>query len=85
MSSMFESVINLISESIQDAKVEVTDLTGTKDHLGILVISDEFKELALLDQHQKIMDILKPRLASDIHAVKIKTMTWEKAKKKGLA
>lgn len=81
----FEEVKSLITGTIQDAEVKVTDLTGTQDHLGIMVISDEFEGKRLLQQHQMIMDILKSKLGSEeIHAVQIKTLTKEKAKAKGL-
>ena len=68
-------VKDLICQSISDAHVEVIDLTGTNDHLGLLVVSDEFKGKMLIDQHQMIMDILKESLKERIHAVQIKTMT----------
>ena len=81
----FDALKDLIKTHISDAEVRVTDLTGTKDHLGLLVISDQFQGKMLLAQHQMIMDILKEKLKEEIHAVQIKTMTWEKAKKAGLA
>lgn len=75
----FDILKKLIKESIQDAHVEITDLTGTKDHLGLLVVSDEFEDKTLIEQHQMIMNILKEKLKEEIHAVQIKTMTWKKA------
>ena len=80
----FKVVEDLIKDNIKDAKVQVTDLTGTQDHLGLLIISDEFKGKILIDQHQMIMDILKEKLKEEIHAVQIKTLTYEKAAKKGI-
>lgn len=73
-----EDVAKLIKENIKDSIVKVQDLTGTMDHLEILVASDEFKGKILIDQHQMIMDILKEDLKEKIHAVKLKTMTIEK-------
>lgn len=77
----FQELKDLIKANLEDAEVEVTDLTGTQDHLGLTVISDAFKGKMLLQQHQIIMDILKEKLKSEIHAVKIKTMTKEQALK----
>lgn len=73
-----QRVENLIKENLKDAHVEVSDLTGTMDHLNIFVASDAFKGKMLIDQHQMIMDILKEDLKEKIHAVKIKTVTKEK-------
>ncbi|MDP7319746.1 MAG: BolA family protein [Bacteriovoracaceae bacterium] len=78
-----EEVKQLIESKLDDSQVIVGDLTGTLDHLEILVISDQFKGKMLLDQHQMIMDILKEDLKDKIHAVKIKTMTKEKYAQQG--
>ena len=80
----FEKVKSLIKTDLTDADVRVTDLTGTQDHLGILIISDAFEGKRLLQQHQMIMDILKESLKEEIHAVQLKTLTFEKAKNAGL-
>lgn len=74
----FEWLEDIIKKEIPDAHVEVTDLTGTRDHLGILVASDVFKGKLLIDQHQILMNILKEELKSRIHAVKLQTLTKEK-------
>ena len=73
----FATVKNLIISQLPDAEVEVTDLTGTQDHLGIEVKSSEFKGKRLLQQHRLIMDILKEKLKEEIHAVQIKTIVKE--------
>lgn len=81
----FEIVKTLIQETLTDADVKVHDLTGTKDHLGIMIISDAFIGKKLLEQHRMVMDILKEKIgANEIHAVQLKTLTKEKAKTQGL-
>lgn len=79
----FNELEALIKSNIDDAEVKINDLTGTSDHLGVLVISDHFKDKMLIEQHQMIMDILKEKLKSDLHAVQIKTMTFQKAQEQG--
>ena len=71
----FGEIKDIICRGIPDAQVEVTDLTGGSDHLGIIVVSDLFEGKGLLAQHQIVMDLLKEPLAGELHAVKIKTMT----------
>ena len=73
-----ELVANLIKTQLADAKVEVSDMTGTEDHLEITIASDAFKGTMLLQQHRMIMDILTEALAGPVHAVKLKTMTLDK-------
>ncbi len=75
-------VENLIKSHLTDAIVKVSDLTGTLDHLDILIASDAFVGKILIDQHQIIMNILKEDLKDKIHAVQLKTMTLEKYNKK---
>jgi stress-induced morphogen len=70
-----DDVKNLIQNNLNDAEVFVSDMTGTLDHLAIFVATDDFEGLSLIEQHQKIMDILREDLKEKIHAVKIKTMT----------
>lgn len=76
-----EEVKNLIENQMNTNHVEVSDMTGTLDHLEILVVSDEFKGKLLIEQHQIVMDILRESLKEKIHAVKIKTLTPEKYQK----
>ena len=73
-----DEVKNLIVSNLPESHVEVSDMTGTMDHLEILVVSDEFKGKMKLAQHQIVMDILSESLKEKVHAVTIKTMTKEK-------
>lgn len=75
---MFEFVEDIIKKGIPDATVMVEDMTGTRDHLAITVVSDAFKGKLLIEQHQMLMDLLKEELKARIHAVKLQTYTKEK-------
>lgn len=74
----FQFVEDIIKSGLPDAKVMVEDLTGTRDHLAITVVSDAFKGKLLIEQHQILMDLLKEELKARIHAVKLQTYTKEK-------
>lgn len=80
----FENVKNLIKTGLGDAFVEVQDMTGTKDHLDILIVSDRFKGLMLREQHQLAMNLLTDSLKKEIHAVQLKTMSFADAEKRGV-
>ncbi len=75
---MINTIPNLIKEKIPDAKIEIQDVTGTDNHFSLLVVSDSFSGKPLIKQHQLVMDILKNALKQEIHAVQIKTLTFEK-------
>jgi stress-induced morphogen len=80
----FEQVIQIIKTGLPDAFVQISDMTGTRDHLDILIVSDSFKGKMLRAQHQMVMDLLKESLKTDIHAVQLKTMNFEDAQKRGI-
>lgn len=80
----FENVKNIIKSGLPDAHVEVLDMTGTADHLDIVIVSDAFKGKMLIQQHQMVMDLLKESLKADIHAVQLKTMDYATAEKRGI-
>lgn len=74
----FKFVEDIIKAGIPDAEVIVEDMTGTRDHLDITVVSDVFKGKMLIEQHQMLMNLLKDELKQRIHAVKLQTYTKEK-------
>ena len=57
------------------AWVSVEDMTGTSDHFEIVVTSEVFRGMPLLEQHRAVQAALAAEMDSKIHAVKIKTRT----------
>jgi len=80
--SDFKFVEDIIKNELTDADVMVEDMTGTRDHLAITVVSDHFKGKLLIEQHQILMTLLKEELKDRIHAVKLQTYTKEKYNQK---
>jgi len=69
-------LIQFIHQSLADAQVTVTDLTGTQDHLNVHVVSGMFKGKNLLDRHRMIYQALdEPMKDGRIHALEIKAQT----------
>lgn len=66
-------VKTLIEQGIPGATAEVTDLTGTSDHFGVLVTSAAFAGKSLIEQHKMVQSSLGEHLTTTIHAVDIKT------------
>jgi stress-induced morphogen len=65
----------LISDAFPDAAtVEVVDRTGTGDHFQVIVESDRFAGLSLVEQHQLVYEALAEPLADGtIHELRIRT------------
>ncbi|MBC8405896.1 MAG: BolA/IbaG family iron-sulfur metabolism protein [Planctomycetes bacterium] len=69
---------NLVQASLEGAVCTANDLTGTSDHWGLSIKWAGFDGLSLLEQHRKVLDLLRPHMdegSGEIHAVQIKTST----------
>ena len=47
----------------------------------MIVISSEFEGLTIINQHKLIYNALSEMITKEIHALQIKTFTWEQWKK----
>ena len=72
-----KSIKNIIKESLLESTVEVVDTTGTGDHFSVMVVSDSFKGMALIDRHKLVYKSLNQFLSKEIHALQLKTLTNE--------
>jgi stress-induced morphogen len=68
------TVAALLREAMPDAQVRVWDLTGTKDHLEVLVRTKAFAGKSPLDRHRMVERALSgARADGRIHALQIRT------------
>ena len=68
---MEEIIKRIIEENIPDA---VCIFEGDSCNLKLIVTSDSFKELKLLDQHKRVLELLKSKFQSgELHALSIET------------
>ena len=68
---MEEIIKRIIEENIPDA---VCIFEGDSCNLKLTVTSDSFKELKLLDQHKRVLELLKSKFQSgELHALSIET------------
>jgi stress-induced morphogen len=73
-----DMLTDYIRRAIPNAKVSVTDRTGTMDHFSIRVVSDLFNGKNLLDRHRLIYNALnEPMKDGRIHALEIKAETTD--------
>lgn len=73
-----EQVTQMIQAGLPDAQVQVQDLTGTKDHYQVVVVSAQFEGQRLIQQHQLVYRALHQAMSSEaIHALTMKTYTPE--------
>ena len=68
---MEEIIKIIIEENIPDA---VCIFEGDSCNLKLIVTSDSFRELKLLDQHKRVLELLKSKFQSgELHALSIET------------
>ncbi|MEM1348013.1 MAG: BolA family protein, partial [Myxococcota bacterium] len=66
-----------LKEALSDAYVEVYDLTGTKDHYKVIVVSAEFAGKLPIKQQRMVYAALKEEMTGPIHALTMETYTPE--------
>ena len=76
-----ESLKELIASGIPNAKIEVIDTTGSKDHFSAVVISSSFEGLSLIDQHKEVYKAVGEHMTKEIHALQLKTFSPKQWKK----
>ena len=65
----------LIKESIPDCKIIIDDLKGDGDHYSATVISKTFLGKTRVEQHKMVYDAFHGKMGSDLHALKLKTVS----------
>ncbi len=72
-----EQLKSLIESGIPDAEVSVRDLTGTRDHFGVKVVSRAFVGKSLVEQHQMVYRAVGRALTNAVHALQVNTLVPE--------
>ena len=68
-----EEIEELIRSSIPDAEVEITDLAGDGDHYSARVVSESFRGMPRVRQHQRVYEALGGRMGGALHALQLTT------------
>jgi len=68
---------NRITTAMPDAQVTVRDLTGTKDHYEVEVVSQAFAGVAPIERHRKVYGIFSDVMGGALHALSLQTVTPE--------
>jgi stress-induced morphogen len=63
----------LIKAALPGAKVSVEDMVGDGDHLSATVVSDLFRGLSRVQQHQLVYAALQGRMGRELHALALQT------------
>jgi stress-induced morphogen len=72
MPSLDSIKLRLLS-AFPDARVELTDLTGTGDHLQAVIVTRAFEGKTRVEQHQMVYAALGELMNGPIHALALTT------------
>jgi stress-induced morphogen len=75
MAMAAEDIEALILAGIPDARVEITDLAGDGDHYAARVVSESFRGMPRVRQHQRVYEALGGRMGGVLHALQLTTAT----------
>lgn len=70
-----ERLKSLIEAGVPDARVWVLDLTGTRDHYRVEVVSQAFAGKSLVEQHRMVYAAVGEELTRAVHALSVHTST----------
>ena len=70
-----EQIEQFIKEDIPDATVEIVDLKVDGDHYSATVTSKSFSGKTRVEQHKMVYDAFNGKMGSDLHALKLKTVS----------
>ncbi len=66
---------SMIKEALPDAKVTIKDLAGDGDHYAAHVVSEAFRGMSRVKQHQLVYAALKGNMGGVLHALALTTST----------
>ena len=69
-----EALEAALREGFPDAQIEIQDLAGDGDHYKARIVSDAFKGLPRVRQHQLVYAALKGRMGGELHALALETV-----------
>jgi stress-induced morphogen len=62
-----------LERAFPGARVDITDLTGTRDHYQVSIVAETFRGQTRMRQHKLVYEALGVLMKGPIHALSLKT------------
>jgi stress-induced morphogen len=72
-----DEIEGMIKVAFPDASIEITDLRGDGDHYAARVVSEAFRGMPRVKQHQAVYNALGGRMGGVLHALQLTTAVPE--------
>ena len=73
MAMIASDIEAMIKQALPDAVVTIEDLAGDGDHYAATVVSQAFKGISRVRQHQMVYAALQGRMGGVLHALALQT------------
>ncbi|HYE47003.1 MAG TPA: BolA family transcriptional regulator [Caulobacter sp.] len=73
MPMALEDLEAALREGFPDADIQIQDLAGDGDHYRAKIVSERFKGLPRVRQHQLVYAALKGKMGGELHALALET------------
>ena len=73
MAMVANEIEAMIKAALPDAAVSIQDLAGDGDHYAATVVSEAFRGLSRVKQHQMVYAALQGRMGGVLHALALTT------------
>jgi stress-induced morphogen len=73
MAMSANEIESFIRAALPDATVTIEDLAGDGDHYACTVVSETFRGLSRVKQHQLVYNALEGRMGGVLHALALQT------------
>lgn len=68
-------IVALLKAVLPDADIEMIDLAGDNDHWKAVIVSEQFRGLSRVAQHQFVYRALGDKMGGELHALALETRT----------
>ncbi|MCH9630760.1 MAG: hypothetical protein S4CHLAM37_07640 [Chlamydiia bacterium] len=72
---MIEDIKNTIENTIEGSIAIIENPQGDDRHFEAIVVSEKFENISLVMQHKMVMNALKEKFDTSLHALRLKTLT----------
>lgn len=72
-----KDIEKMIKDAIPDADITIRDLAGDGDHYAAEVVSESFRGLSRVKQHQLVYKALQGNMGDVLHALALQTSAPE--------